>query len=61
MSDESEVDKVLGRAAELRKVLGKSWTVIIILFWLWTARRRAGLLTAVLSAFALLIMGWLSP
>jgi hypothetical protein len=59
MSGESEVDKVLSRAAELRKSLGRAWTVVVLLFALWTVRRRAGALTAMVSLAALLIAGWL--
>jgi hypothetical protein len=59
MSDESEVEKVLSRTAELRKSLGRAWTVVILLFALWTVRRRAGVLTAIVSVAALLIAGWL--
>ena len=59
MSEDSEVDKVLGRAGELRMSLGKPLTVLIILFALWTVRKRAGLLTAVMSVAALLVTGWI--
>jgi hypothetical protein len=59
MSDESEVDKVLSRAAELRKSLGRAWTVVVLLFALWTVRKRVGVLTAMASVAALLIAGWL--
>jgi hypothetical protein len=59
MSDESEVDKVLGRATELRKALGRPWTVFVLLVGLWAVRRRAGLWAAAASATALLIAGWL--
>jgi hypothetical protein len=59
MSDESEVDKVLSRAEQLRKPLGKTWTAVIILFALWTVRKRAGLLTALVLVTALLKTGWL--
>jgi hypothetical protein len=59
MSDESEVDKVLSRAAELRKPLGRTWTVVVLLFAMWTVRKRAGVLTAMISVAALLITGWL--
>jgi hypothetical protein len=59
MSDESEVEKVLSRTAELRKSLGRAWTVVILLFALWTVRKRAGVLTAIVSVAALLIAGWL--
>jgi hypothetical protein len=57
MSDESDVDKVLSKAEQLRKALGKTWTAVIILFALWTVRKRAGLLTALLSVAALLRAG----
>jgi hypothetical protein len=43
MSDESEVDKVLSRVGELRKYLGKRWTVVVVLFALWILRKKAGL------------------
>jgi hypothetical protein len=59
MSNESEVDKVLARATELRKAVGKPWTVFILLVGLWIVRRRAGLWTTVASVAALLITGWL--
>jgi hypothetical protein len=59
MSDESEVDKVLGRAVDLRKAMGKPWTALILLFALWTVRKRAGLWTTITSIVALLIAGWL--
>jgi hypothetical protein len=59
MSDEREVDQVLSRAAELRKSLGRAWTVVVLLFALWTVRKRAGVLTAMVSVAALLIVGWL--
>jgi hypothetical protein len=59
MSDDSEVDKVLGRAGELRMSLGKPLTALIILFALWTVRKRAGLLTAFMSVAALLVTGWI--
>jgi hypothetical protein len=56
MFDESEVDKVLSRATELRKPLGKAWTVIILLFALWIVRKRGGSWT-VLARTALLAVG----
>jgi hypothetical protein len=59
MSDESEVDKVLGRAAELRKALGRPWAVFILLVGLWTVRKRAGLITAALSMGSMLVVVWL--
>jgi hypothetical protein len=59
MSDESEVDKVLGRATELRKAVGRPWAVFILLVGLWIVRKRAGLWTATASGVALLIAGWL--
>ncbi|HEV7879687.1 hypothetical protein [Bradyrhizobium sp.] len=59
MSDEGEVDKVLGRATELRKALGRPWAVFILLVGLWAVRRRAGLWATIASGFALLIVGWL--
>lgn len=58
MSDESEVDKVLSRAEQLRKALGKTWTAVIILFALWTVRKRTGLLAALVAVAALLKTGW---
>jgi hypothetical protein len=59
MSDESEADKVLGRATELRKAVGRPWTVFILLVGLWVVRRRAGFWTTAASIVALLIAGWL--
>jgi hypothetical protein len=59
MSEDSEVDKVLGRAGELRMSLGKPLTTLNILFALWTIRKRAGLLTAVASIGAVLVVGWI--
>jgi hypothetical protein len=59
MSEDSEVDKVLGRASELRLSLGKPSTALIILFALWTVRRRAVLLTVVASIGAVLVTGWI--
>jgi hypothetical protein len=60
MSDESEVDKVLGRAAELRKALGRPWAVFILLVGLWTVRKRAGLITtAAVSMGSMLVVVWL--
>jgi hypothetical protein len=56
MSDESEVDRVLGRAEGLRKAVGRGWTVVIILFGLWVVRKRAGL-AGVLLRLALLLGG----
>ena len=41
MSDESEVDKVLARAGELR-YLGKNRAFFAILFALWTSRKTGG-------------------
>lgn len=46
MSDESEVEKVLLSAGEL-KFLGRNRAFITLLFALWAARRRGGLLRAV--------------
>jgi hypothetical protein len=59
MPEDSEVDKVLGRASELRMSLGKPLTALIVLFALWTIRKRAGLLTAVASIAAVLVAGWI--
>jgi hypothetical protein len=59
MPEESDVDKVLRQAGELRRSLSKPWTAPIILFALWTVRKRAGLLTAVMSVAALLVTGWI--
>ena len=56
MSDESEVEKVLSRATELRKSLGRVWTVVVLLFALWTLRKRAGFLN-IFTRVALLIAG----
>lgn len=56
MSDESEVDKVLSRATELRKSLGRVWTVVVLLFALWTLRKRTGLM-GILTRLALLVAG----
>jgi hypothetical protein len=56
MADESEVDKVLSRVCELRKFLGKGWAVVVLLFALWTVRKRAGV-ASVLLRLALLLAG----
>ena len=54
-----EVDKVLGRATELRKAVGRPWAVFILVIGIWAVRKRAGLWATVVSIFALLIAGWL--
>ncbi len=59
MSEESEEDKGLGRASDLRKSLGKPLTALIILFALWTLRKNAGLLAVVTSIGAMLVAGWI--
>lgn len=46
---ESEVDKVLGRVGELRKYLGRPWTVIVVLFALWIVRKRSALWTTLVK------------
>jgi hypothetical protein len=58
MSGESEVDKVLGRAGDLRKALGRPVTTVILLFALWTVRRRPGVAAAIISVAALLVTAW---
>jgi hypothetical protein len=45
MSDESEVDKVLSSAAEL-KFLGRNRAFVALLFALWMARKKGGLWSA---------------
>jgi hypothetical protein len=45
MSDESEVDKVLARAGEL-KFLGRNRAFFTLLFAIWTSRKRDGLWSA---------------
>jgi hypothetical protein len=61
MSDEcqSEVGKVLRNARQLKDAFGKYLGALVLVFALWTVRKRAGLLTALLSVTALLITGWL--
>lgn len=57
--DDSEIAKVLAKAGELRKAVGQSWTALILIFSVWTLRKRAGLLTTIASAVALMITVWL--
>ena len=45
MSDESEIEKVLSSADKL-KFLGRNRAFIALLFALWTARKKGGLLGA---------------
>jgi hypothetical protein len=59
MSDESEVEKVLARGVELSKPLGRVWTVVVLLFSLWTIRKRPGLWTTIASAVAVMVTVWL--
>ena len=53
------MDKVLSRAVELRKPLGRAWTVIVLLFALWIVRKRPGMWATIGSVAALLITVWL--
>jgi hypothetical protein len=55
MSDESEVEKVLLRAGEL-KFLGRDRAFVTLLFALWAARKKGGLLSA-LTKVAILAGG----
>jgi hypothetical protein len=59
MPDDSEVSKVLSKAGELRKAVGRFWTALILLFALWTLRKRPRLWATVGSIGALLVAGWL--
>ncbi len=59
MSDDSEIATVLAKAAELRKAVGRFWTALILLFAIWTLRKRPGLWATVGSIGALLTAGWL--
>lgn len=55
MSDESEVEKVLLSAGEL-KFLGRDRAFIALLFALWAARKKAGFWSA-LTRFGLVVGG----
>ena len=55
MSDESEVEKVLLRAGEL-KFLGRDRAFVALLFALWTARRKGAPLS-ILMKLGLLVAG----
>jgi hypothetical protein len=61
MSDESEseVGKVLRNARQLKEAFGKYLGAAILVFALWTVRKRAGLLSVLVSVAALLITGWI--
>ena len=62
MSDESEseVGEVLRNVRQLKDAFGKYLGAVILVFALWTVRKRAGLLTALDSVAALLLTGWLN-
>jgi hypothetical protein len=55
MSDESDVEKVLLRAGEL-KFLGRNRAFITLLFAVWAARKKGGLV-GVLKKGILLVVG----
>jgi hypothetical protein len=57
--DDSEIGKVLAKAGELRKAVGQSWTALILVFSVWTLRRRPGLWTTIGSAVAVVVTVWL--
>jgi hypothetical protein len=56
--DDSEIAKVLAKAGELSKAVGQSWTALI-LFSVWTLRKRPGLWTTIASAVAVMVTVWL--
>jgi hypothetical protein len=58
MSEETDVDKVLSKARLLEQAFGKSWGAFILLFALWTMRRRTGMISA-LGAVSIAVLGWL--
>jgi hypothetical protein len=58
MSEEPDVDKVLSKAPLLKQAFGKSWGAFILLFALWTLRRRTGIIGA-LGAISIAVLAWL--
>lgn len=59
MSENNDISKVLAKAGELRRAVGRFWTALILLFAIWTLRKRLGLWATVSSLGALLVAGWL--
>jgi hypothetical protein len=57
--DDSEIAKVLAKAGELKKAVGQSWAALILLFSVWTLRKRPGVWTTVASAVAFMLTLWL--
>ena len=57
-SDETEVDKVLSKARLLEQAFGKTWGALILLFALWTMRRRNGIIGALVTA-GIAAVAWL--
>jgi hypothetical protein len=52
----AEIDRVLSKAPILERALGRFFTVLILLFALWTVRPRTGI-TSFLVAVGVAVVG----